>query len=1189
MRTKSAMGMMLFATLAVLSGFAETAWWAVPAMSGVQRLPDAVPTDGVKGGTVRIVAARGEYEPGSFVLRFDKTVGAVRPVVGELVNEQGKRFPADQLDLTVVKVWYQNRNGWFSYFADTGFKLCPELLLHDENLIRVDTEKEANYARIKGRDGKSDEWWLNPPRLLNRRYFDHFTESSAFPSMRPGFADAKTIQNVYHKKDVSKQYMLTAHVTSGVPAGVYRGTVTFRPAGKEYFAPVAVPIELKVLDFELPRPMAYARPEMDFRVCFYDYIYRSRILPLNGGDEELMWKQMEAILADAVAHGQEMKWLNGRTASAENERIVSIMKKVGMRTDVFVGGVDFKWKERDAVASRTRAERIADYYDRTYGHHNVYGGYGDEPGAAFFHDNQSIFDAYQAAGLKFIIASHEYIFDFAGYRWNWHNASKNATDRSVPSVWNQAGTDTYCAWYANQHVGAENPEFNRRQNGLGAYLSGYTALCNYAHHLGPYNDDSETYKPMVYAYGTADGVIDTLQWEGFREGIDDIRYATLMLALAREADKSGDIRARYLAGKAKMLLARFDRETGDLNAVRGEMIRYIEGLRETLGAKADVKIAPAVKPQVARQPFAPAASEAAPTEPKALADYYGRLYRTREQIEVLKKNGFKAEAAKLLFGRSTEATKESFKLAEAGLRDAVQAKDRGKFLAAWRFLLDECPETADRYADDAVRVLGAASAADELLNHATGMRVAANGNWARLRREYELARKLDGANKDRLWSFKTVQYAIPACLDAGDRKKLVEFCELGLATAEKNDKKAAYKPEDVYLLRLARSVCGAKDAADVAAKLAEADAKFGEGVDPKQRKERLERLGSFAMCANDEAKVRGVAAYLDKVFTPKPDKVYTVRFSPVRVLGLGNWSVAAAAAKPGTEKLDRTYGGDASCLWTDVATQRGSVDADASKSYARAPEWQALADEWGLHFRLEVFDEKAKEIAFGLASAGTLEGYLAPGENTPYHGLIHSFAPGGFSPYNPVYSQPDHRSLEADDRVNYREEVDYTEGSVILYMGVSWALYATRVPTAESVWDFEPMFWGRKASCSWNGLKTIHGRSSWGHLKFALTDAERRRILRPLVASACAAYKAAKGSKGAVARWKNEEVGDPAFYESELKPLLEKLDAAEARVSADMDDATVDELAATALPAWHNFQFEIQRLRAEYLWNASAQ
>ena len=30
-------------------------------------------------------------------------------------------------------------------------------------------------------------------------------------------------------------------------------------------------------------------------------------------------------------------------------------------------------------------------------------------------------------------------------------------------------------------------------------------------------------------------------------------------------------------------------------------------------------------------------------------------------------------------------------------------------------------------------------------------------------------------------------------------------------------------------------------------------------------------------------------------------------------------------------------------------------------------------------------------------------------------------------------------------------------------------------------------------------------------------------------------------------------------------------------------DAPVDELAATALPAWHDFAFEVQRLRADYL------
>ena len=225
-----AFGLSLLVVASAVTSLADVTWWAVPAMSGVQRLPDAIPEDGEKGGTVRIVAARGEYEPGSFVIRSDVDLGKVQPVVGKLVNEKGDVFPADALDLTVVKVWYQNRNGWFSYFGDTGAKLCPELLLHDEDLIRVDTAKEANYARITASDGRVSEWWLNPPRLLNARYYDHFVPTTAFPSMRPGFADAKTIQPVALDKDVSKQFILTAHVKSSIPAGVYRGTITFTPS-----------------------------------------------------------------------------------------------------------------------------------------------------------------------------------------------------------------------------------------------------------------------------------------------------------------------------------------------------------------------------------------------------------------------------------------------------------------------------------------------------------------------------------------------------------------------------------------------------------------------------------------------------------------------------------------------------------------------------------------------------------------------------------------------------------------------------------------------------------------------------------------------------------------------------------------------------------------------------------------------
>ena len=159
--------------------------------------------------------------------------------------------------------------------------------------------------------------------------------------------------------------------------------------------------------------------------------------------------------------------------------------------------------------------------------------------------SREVFDAYSRQGFKFIIASQNGIFWSNGYDWGWHNASKDpGEDDDAPRLWNQLGAETYCGWYAVQHTGPENPDFNRRQYGLAAYLGGYSAACNYAHHLGPYNDDADYYKPMVFAYGVSDGVLDTLQWEGFREGIDDIRYATEMTRLARTARDSRNFDVR---------------------------------------------------------------------------------------------------------------------------------------------------------------------------------------------------------------------------------------------------------------------------------------------------------------------------------------------------------------------------------------------------------------------------------------------------------------------------------------------------------------------------------------------------------------------------------------------------------------------------------------------------------------------
>ena len=87
---------------------------------------------------------------------------------------------------------------------------------------------------------------------------------------------------------------------------------------------------------------------------------------------------------------------------------------------------------------------------------------------------------------------------------------------------------------------------------------------------------------MVFAYGCYSGVIDTLQWEGFREGVDDIRYATALVKLAREAAKSPKTELRYAGNKALQYMASIQRDSDGLDACRAEMIRHILGLRKAL-------------------------------------------------------------------------------------------------------------------------------------------------------------------------------------------------------------------------------------------------------------------------------------------------------------------------------------------------------------------------------------------------------------------------------------------------------------------------------------------------------------------------------------------------------------------------------------------------------------------------------
>ena len=207
-----------FAPDAFSKGFVA---YDVPAMAETMRLPDAYPFDGVPGAPVRIVSALGEYEPGSFVIYPLASHGKVDFTVGDLKSADGAVFPAAALDLKVVKVWYQAGNAWIGYFQDTGFTLCPELLLHPGAAAFGEFPVPAD---LPGADGLRQIVELRP-HAGGHVKGDHIVSSSFLAPPTPKFCSLKEgVRPLRRSRETGANPRLPRRGSQAVAAGREAGT-----------------------------------------------------------------------------------------------------------------------------------------------------------------------------------------------------------------------------------------------------------------------------------------------------------------------------------------------------------------------------------------------------------------------------------------------------------------------------------------------------------------------------------------------------------------------------------------------------------------------------------------------------------------------------------------------------------------------------------------------------------------------------------------------------------------------------------------------------------------------------------------------------------------------------------------------------------------------------------------------------
>ncbi len=548
-------------------------YYAVPALSDIPRLPDTYPGDGVACGQVRIIAAQGEYEPGSVLIAPRKNVDKFLLKATDLKAKDGSTIPAGEIDIKIIKNWYQAGSGWYGYFADAlGRALTPELLLNDEHFVHVDPNTKDNYARCSNEDGSISYQWISADHTVTA--YDSTNQAKAGL-----YKDADTLQPAVLNTNEFKQYFITVHAPKTAKSGIYKGKIAMIADGKKIGD---IDIAVRVLPFALPNPKSNYNRNKGFYLCLYG-------TPAHIPD----------VLTNLVAHNAVtlMSFPNINPFQPEMlDQDIELAKKHGLLLNPCINSIRgsgvqvSEWATADDELAEVKAmekemRAVMDLAQKKLGHKNVYSYGVDEGGPWTIRRELQAWKAAHNAGAKLMVttfAHHELLYNLDYMVLPGAPAPKRVAE---VRKFHEMNPDNLCGWYANPHSGPENPDYMRRIHGFQAYKSDYDVSSNYIWYRNNWNDVSQPehgLRGIIMVYLGRGHVFDTIEWEGVREGMDDVKYASYMKELALEAAASENGDVINLGRRALAYLAYLDEERVTLDAMRAECVNYIILLRKAL-------------------------------------------------------------------------------------------------------------------------------------------------------------------------------------------------------------------------------------------------------------------------------------------------------------------------------------------------------------------------------------------------------------------------------------------------------------------------------------------------------------------------------------------------------------------------------------------------------------------------------
>jgi len=525
--------------------------YAVPAITDAQVLPTPQPPEAVST-ELSVEACRGEYEPASFVVYAVGAPLSLECTATDLRGEKGI-IPSSAVDLRSVKCWYQSGPpGRFP--LNKGLRvLMAELLLKNDDLVRLDEENRENFVRLSFPDGSQKWLWVSSPETTTE---ERDTSVEAMP-----IRDSALLQPVYVPAETAKQMWVTVHVPSDAAAGDYEGEIRLATGGGEIGR---MQLKVRVLPFDL-------EPN-----CLESSIYFHWGIHIDADGQGTVshprrnLAQYKAELRNLLAHGIDNPTVGVRYSSGLLGTVLEARREVGMRNDhlyYLVAGTGTPPEQMREIISTAREYGFEDVY---------FYGQDEAQGDALSRQREQWERVHEAGGKVFVAGSQGQNFPLVGDLQDLLVCYGDPSPEEA-ARWHGKGHKIFS--YANPQSGSEVPETYRRNYGLLLWRNQYDGGMTYIYYHGWNDFNIPPYRQHNFIYPTVDGCIDTIQWEGYREGIDDLRYlATLQKAIDQARAQGGA--AAEAAAEAQAFVDTMA-VTGDLYELRREMVRWV--LRLTRG------------------------------------------------------------------------------------------------------------------------------------------------------------------------------------------------------------------------------------------------------------------------------------------------------------------------------------------------------------------------------------------------------------------------------------------------------------------------------------------------------------------------------------------------------------------------------------------------------------------------------